>query len=203
MGLHFQALHPLSFRFICTLHWCKHCTRLEIAPSCANFHWRPYASMQDMEVICRPISIGALFAPSRGLHLLALHPLSFLFMCTLHWCKHCTSLEVAVSLRKFPLTALCVDAVYGDALYARPGRCAFCTNNWFAFAGSHSLSFFFICTLHWCRHCTRLEVAASLRKFPLTALCVAVGYGGALHARPGQCAFCTNKGFAFSGSPSH
>ena len=94
--------------------------------------------MRDTEVLCWPVPVRALFAPTRGLHFQDLYPLTFLFISTLRWCKHCTSLEVASSLRKFPLTALCVVARYGGVLQARSGGCAFCTNNGFAFSGSPS-----------------------------------------------------------------
>ena len=120
------------------------------------------------------VPVGALFAPTSGLHFQILHTLSFLFIYTLHWYKHRTRLEVAASLRKFPLTAHCVDAGYGGVLLSRTSWCAYCANKGFAFSGSPSPCFLLICTLHWCRHCTRLVEAASLRKFPLTALCVDV-----------------------------
>ena len=93
--------------------------------------------MRDTEVYCRPVPVGALFVPTRGLHFQALHPFTFLFICTLHCCKHCTRLEVAASFRKLPLTALCVDAGKGDLL-ARPGGCTFCTRKGFAFSRSSS-----------------------------------------------------------------
>ena len=47
------------------------------------------------------------FVPTQILHFQALLPLNFIFLCTLHWCKRCTGLEVAQNFRKFPLTALC------------------------------------------------------------------------------------------------
>ena len=53
-----------------------------------------------------PVPVGALFAPPIGLHIYALLPHSFLFLCTFRWCKHCTGRYVAPNLRKFPFTAL-------------------------------------------------------------------------------------------------
>ena len=153
-------------------------------------------------MLCRPVPVGALFAPTRGLDFQALHPLSFLFICTLHCCKHRARLEVAAILRKFPSTALCVDAGYGGIFRPVPVGEYFAPTTGLFFQALHLLTFLFICTLHWCKPCAGQMVAASLRKFSLTALCVAAGYGGALQARTGRCAFCTNKGFAFSGSPS-
>ena len=77
-------------------------------------------------VVCRPVPVGALFAPTVGLHFYAPHPHSFFFICTLPWCKHCTWGLVAPNLRKFPLTALYGAAEHGavyrpvpvDALFA-------------------------------------------------------------------------------------
>ena len=40
---------------------------------------------------------------TKGLHYQALLPLSFLFTYNLHWCNHCTGLDVAPNFRKFPL----------------------------------------------------------------------------------------------------
>ena len=90
-------------------------TGLEVAVSLRNFSLTALRSLREMEVLCRPVRIpvGALFAPTKGLHFQAVHLISFLFICTLHCCKHCTRLEVAAILRKFPSTALCVDAGYG------------------------------------------------------------------------------------------
>ena len=52
-------------------------------------------------VVSRPVLVGTLFAPTQGLHLQGLLPLSFLFICILHCCKHCTGLDVALNFHKF------------------------------------------------------------------------------------------------------
>ena len=39
-------------------------------------------------------------------------------------------------------------------LHARPRGCAFCTKPGLPYSCSPPLSFLFICTLHWCKHCT-------------------------------------------------
>ena len=54
---------------------------------------------------CRPVQVGTLFTPTQSLHIQALHLLSFLLICKLHWCNQCTGLEVSANLRKFPFTA--------------------------------------------------------------------------------------------------
>ena len=90
-------------------------------------------------VVCRPIHDDAPFAPTQGLHFQALHPLSFLFICTLHWCKHLTMLKGATNLRKFPFTALC--GIGADGEVCRPvldSAPFFCTNPGFTFSGSPS-----------------------------------------------------------------
>ena len=91
-GSHFQSLHLFSFLFICTLHWCKHCTLLEVT---MNVHKLPMTRLCVIAariLISRSVLLGMLFAPTMGSHFQALHPLSFLFIYTLHWCKHCTVL---------------------------------------------------------------------------------------------------------------
>ena len=106
-GLHFQVLHPLSFLFICSFHWCKHCTALEVSPNVRKFPMTALFGMGANGVVCGPVLVGTLFAPTQGLHFHALHPFSFLFICTLHWCKHCTVQEVTTNMRKFRMTWLC------------------------------------------------------------------------------------------------
>ena len=117
-GLYFWALHILSFLFMCTFRWYKHCTGLEVP---ANFHKFPltalYGAVGD-GVLYRPVTVGALTALTQGLYFWALNILSFLFMCTFRWCKYCTALDVAAKLCKFPLTAL--YGAVGDAVLCIP-----------------------------------------------------------------------------------
>ena len=110
-----------------------------------------------------------LFAPTKGSHFQALHPLSFLFLCTLHWCKHCTVLEIAANVRKFAITALCGITAQGFSGPSSSVR--FLHRSRVHISGSPSFSFLFICILHWCKHCTVLEVTTNVRKCPMTALC--------------------------------
>ena len=92
--------------FISTLHWCKHSTGLEGAPNLRKFPLTALFEIAADGVVSKPVLVGTLFAPTQGLHFQTLHPLSFVFMRILHWCKHCTGLEVDQNLRKFPLTAI-------------------------------------------------------------------------------------------------
>ena len=92
---HFQPLHPLSFLYICSMHWCKHCTGLEVAPNLRKFPFTAICEVAACRIVCSPVLDGAPFVPTQGLHFQALHPLNFLFMCTLHWYKRCTGLETS------------------------------------------------------------------------------------------------------------
>ena len=85
--LHFQALFPLSFSFICTLQWCKYCSGVEVIP---NFRKFPLTVLCGIEepVISRPVFDGMPFLPTQILHFQTLLPLSFLLICTLQRCKH-------------------------------------------------------------------------------------------------------------------
>ena len=141
-------------------------TGLAVAPNLRKFPltalWRIHA-----EILCRPVHKGTPFIPIHILHLQALLPHSFIFICTLHWCKHCTGLEVAPNFRKFPLTALCgIDA---ERVVSRPvlDGTLFAPTQILHFQALPTLSFFFICTWHWYKQCTGLEVAPNFRKFPL------------------------------------
>ena len=122
-------------------------------------------------LICRPVLVGTLFASTKGLHFQDLHPFSFLLICTLHWCKHCTLLEVTTNVRKFPMTALCGITVHG--LICRPVLVGtlFSQTQGLHLQDLHPLSFLFICTLYWCKHCTVLKVTTNVRKFSTTVLC--------------------------------
>ena len=101
--LHFQTLHPRSFHFICNLHRYKRCTVLEGAPNLQKFSLTAQCEFEADGVVFRPVLVGTLFAPTQGLPFHVLHRFSFLFMCTLHWCKHCTELEGDPIVRKFSL----------------------------------------------------------------------------------------------------
>ena len=107
LGFRYRAPHLLSFLFICTLHWCKHCTGRNVAPNFRKFPWTTLCEIAEYGIVCMPILVGAPFAPTLGLHFRTPQPLSFLFICTLHWCKQCTGRNVAPNFRKLPLTALC------------------------------------------------------------------------------------------------
>ena len=170
--LHFQALHLLSFLFVCTLHWCNHCTGLDVAPNLRKFPFAALFVIAAEGVVCRSVTVGAHFAPTQGLHFQAFHHLSFLFIGTLHWCKQCTGLDVAMKLRTFPFTAMYVIAAEGVVCRSVTVGAHFAPTQGLRFQALHLLSFHFTCTLHWCKHCTGLDVALKLRKFPFTALCV-------------------------------
>ena len=169
--MRFQALLPFSFCFICTLQWCKHCSRLVVAPNFRKFPLTAQCGFDGRRVVSRPVFDDTLFVPTQILHFQAFLPLSFIFICTLYWCKRCTELEVARNLRKFPLSVLrgnhAERVVSWPVLYGTP----FAPTQGLIFLGSLLLSFPFICTSHWYKHCTGLDVAPNLRKFPLTALC--------------------------------
>ena len=103
--------------------------RARVSPNVRKFPLMALCGIAVHAVVCRPVLVGSLFfLPTQGFHFQVLHPLFFLFICTLHWCKHCTGLEVEPNLRKFPLTALYGVAVGGDV--CRPVQvCAFVAPN--------------------------------------------------------------------------
>ena len=89
-----------------------------------------------------------------------------------------------------------------SSLEARPGRCAFCTYSRFAFLGSTSPSLPFLMHLclvqTLCREIGSSEFAQIYIPCP-TRRC---RMRSSLEARPGRCAFCTNKSCTFVGSAS-
>ena len=101
-----------------------------------------------------PVLNGEHIAPTQRLHFQALHPLSFLCICTLDWCKHFTLLAVAQNFCKFPFTSLCGIGV--DEVVCRPvlDRAPFLPTQGLHFQALHYLSFLFICTFPCCYHCT-------------------------------------------------
>ena len=128
LGLHFQALLPHSFLFICTLHWYKHCTRLELAPNKCIFQMMALYGAAENRVVCGPVQVGTLFAPTQGLHFQALLPHSFLFMCTLHWCKNT---QLVPELSQISIDNRIWRCMRRSSLEARAGRCVFCTDTGF------------------------------------------------------------------------
>ena len=145
----FSVTPSLNFLFICTLHWYKHCTMLEIAANIRKFPMTALCGIAAQELICRPVLVGTLFAPTQGLNFQALNPLSFLFTCTLHWCKHCTLHEVTTNVRKFPMTTLCVIAAQKSIYRPVLVGTLFGTTYGLNFQSLHPLSFIFIFTFHW------------------------------------------------------
>ena len=137
-GLQFQALHPLSFLLTCTLHWCKHCTVLEIAANVRKFPMSALCGIAPQKLICTPVLVGTLFAPTQGLHFQVLHPLSFLFIYTLYWCKYCTVLAVTTNVRKISNDGAMRNCSACTYLQDRPRRCAFGTDAGLTFSGSPS-----------------------------------------------------------------
>ena len=105
------------------IHWdtgftLTHCTGLEVSPSMGKFPFKALCEIAADGVVSKPVLVGMLFAPTQGLLFQTLLLRSFLFICTLHQCKHCTGLEGAPNVRKFPLTALCEIAA--DGVVSRP-----------------------------------------------------------------------------------
>ena len=147
-----------SFLFIGTLHWCKHCTGLDVAPNLRKFPFTALCVIAAEAVVCRSVNVGAHFAPTKDLRFQALHLLSFLFIGTLHWCKHCTGLHLAQNLRKFAFTAQCVTSA--EVVVCRS---------------------------------VAVQIHGAVRN---------CGRGGRFQVRHRWCAFCTDPGFTFSGSPS-
>ena len=141
----FQALHLLTFLFIGTLHWWKHCTGLDEAPNLREFPFTELRVTAAEGVVCMTVTIGAHFPPKQRLHFQTLCLLGFLFICTLHWCKHCTSLDVAPNLRKFPMTALCVIAAERVVCRSVPVGGLFAPTQTLLFQALHLHSFLFTC----------------------------------------------------------
>ena len=96
----------------------------------------PICEIAAYGVVCGPILVGTLLAPTQGLQFQALHPLSFLLTCTLHWCKHCTVLEVGTDVHKISNDGAMRNYSAETNLQARPRRYAFCTDPGFTFSGS-------------------------------------------------------------------
>ena len=169
--MRFQALLPFSFCFICTLQWCKHCSRLVVAPNFRKFPLTSQRGFDARRVVSKPVFDDTLFAPTQISHFQAFLSLTFLFICTLHWCKHCTGLEVVPNFCKYPLTAL--RGIDSERVVSRPviDDTLFAPTQIFHIQALLPLTFLYICTLQWCKRCTGLEIAANLRKFPLTVLC--------------------------------
>ena len=109
----FSVSPSLSFIFICTFHWCKHCIVIEVTTNVRRLTITALCEIAEDGVVCGTFLVGTLFAPTQALHFQALHPLSILFICTLHWCKHCTVQEITTNMRKFPMTSLCGIAANG------------------------------------------------------------------------------------------
>ena len=152
-------------------------------------------------VVCRSVTVGAHFAPTHGLRFQALHLLNFHFTCTLHWCKDCTWLDVALKLRKFPCTALCVIAV--EVVVCRPVNvdANFAPTQGQYFQNLHLHSFHFTCIFALVQALYR---AKCNHEFALICIHSAVrnySVGVSLQVHPRRCAFCTDLGFTFSGSP--
>ena len=130
------------------LHWCKYCTVLEVAANVRKFRMTALYGITAEKLICRPVLVGTLFPPTQGLRFQALHPLTFLFICTLHWCKYSTVLEVTMNMLKFPMTLLCGIAANGHICRPVLVGALLAPMHRLHFQSLHPLSFIFIRTLH-------------------------------------------------------
>ena len=139
--MHFQAQQLLSFLFICTLHWYKHCPGVEVAPNLHKFPLTALCLIAAEGVVYWPVLAGALYAPSHGLHFQAHQLFSFHFTCTLHWSKHCPGVEVAPNLHKFLLMALCIIAEEGVVCWPILVGALLALNNGLHFQVHQHLSF--------------------------------------------------------------
>ena len=96
-----------------------------------------YSAVED-GVVCRPVSVGSLIAPIQRLLFQALHSHSFLLICTLYWCKHCTGRDAVPNLSKISIHGPVRRGWGLSSLQARPGRCAFRIDQSFTFLSSPS-----------------------------------------------------------------
>ena len=82
------------------------CTLLEVATNFGKFPITALYRIAADAVVCGPVLVGALFAPTQGLHFQALHLLSFHFLCTLNRWKECSRLQVSPNMGKLAISAL-------------------------------------------------------------------------------------------------
>ena len=129
----FSDSPSLSFLFTCTLHWCNHCTVLKVTTNVRKFPITVLCEIAADVAVCGAVLVDTLLAPTQGLQFQAVHPLSFHFICTLHWCKHCTVLEVTTEVRKISNDGAMRNDSAGSNLQARPCRHGFCTDPGFTF----------------------------------------------------------------------
>ena len=121
---------------------------LEITTNLRKFPMTALCGIAAQGLICRPVLVGTLFPPTQALDFQVLHLLSFLFICTLHWCKYCTVLAVNTIVRKFPLTALCGIAPHGHICRPVLVGTLLAPTQGLHFQTLHPFSLLFICTLH-------------------------------------------------------
>ena len=76
--------HLHGFLFICTLHLCKHCTVVLVAPNLRKLTITALCVNAAEALVCRSVTVVTHFAPTQGLYFQALHLLNFHFICTLH-----------------------------------------------------------------------------------------------------------------------
>ena len=133
--IHFQDLLPLSFLFICTLHWCNCCTGLEVSPNFRKFPLTAVCGIDVKRVLSSPVLDGTLFAPTQGLRCQALLALSFLFICTLQWCKRC---RCSPEFPQSSIDGAMRNSCWTSSFQARPRRFAVCIDPDFTFSGCPS-----------------------------------------------------------------
>ena len=135
-GLHFWALHSLSFLLISRLHWCKHGIMAKGSPEnpqiCTVGHIRRCMKLGCLQARCAKWA----FAPKQGLHFWALHSLSFLLISRLHWCKHGSLAKGNPENPQISTVGHIRRCMKPGCLQARCEKWAFCTETRITFLGS-------------------------------------------------------------------
>ena len=81
-----STLHPLSFMFMCSLHQCNICTVPENAREYSRIFHDGTIRSDGKGLVCSPVQVWTPFEQTAGYHISTPHPVSFMFMCTLHQC---------------------------------------------------------------------------------------------------------------------
>ena len=138
---------------------------------------------------------SGLFAPKQGLHLWALHSLSFLLISRLHWCKHGTLAKG--NPENIGHIRHCMKP---GCLQARCAKWAFCTETRITFLGSAFPQLPFDIKIAWCKHGTLAKGNPENPQISTVGHIRRCMTPGCLQARCAKWAFCTETRITFLGS---
>ena len=135
-GLHLWVLHSRSFLFMYRLCWCKHGTTVKGIPEFPQIYTDGTIRRCMKTASLQASTPKWAFCTKTRITLWVLHSRSFLFMYTLRWCKHGTTVKCIPEFPQIYTDGTIRRCMKTACFLARTAKWAFCTKTRITFLGS-------------------------------------------------------------------